>query len=53
MASRLWVNAMLKKQDVPTVDAEFEQYMMPLADAERAELERSLIAEGCRDALVT
>jgi len=35
-----------------TVDAEFKALIPPLADDERQQLEASLKAEGCRDALV-
>lgn len=34
-----------------TIDSEFQSLIPPLADDERAELEASLQAEGCRDAL--
>jgi len=35
-----------------TVNEELRKYIDPLTDSERAMLERSLLAEGCRDALV-
>jgi ParB-like chromosome segregation protein Spo0J len=35
------------------VDPEFKALVFPLAEAEAAMLEESLLAEGCRDALVT
>ena len=35
-----------------TIDAEFQALIPPLSDDERAQLEASLKAEGCRDALV-
>src|SRR5436190_5063480 len=37
---------------VPTVDAEFSRLIPPLAPEERHRLERSLLAEGCREALL-
>jgi len=35
-----------------TINEELRKYIDPLTDSERAMLERSLLAEGCRDALV-
>ena len=35
-----------------TIDSEFKALIPPLTAEERAELERSLLADGCRDALV-
>ncbi len=35
-----------------TINEELRKYIDPLTDGERAMLERSLLAEGCRDALV-
>jgi N6-adenosine-specific RNA methylase IME4 len=35
------------------IDPEFSQCIMPLRPEEAAELENSILAEGCRDALVT
>jgi len=35
------------------IDPEFKALIFPLAEAEAALLEESLLAEGCRDALVT
>jgi hypothetical protein len=35
------------------IDSEFSQIIPPLAEDEYAELEKSILAEGCRDALVT
>lgn len=34
------------------IDAEFQALIPPLSETERGELEKSLLAEGCRDALV-
>jgi hypothetical protein len=36
-----------------TIDAEFKALIPPLTDEELAALEQSILAEGCRDALVT
>ncbi|HXA46668.1 MAG TPA: hypothetical protein VNW52_03485 [Burkholderiaceae bacterium] len=35
-----------------TINEELRKYIDPLTDSERASLERSILAEGCRDALV-
>ncbi len=37
---------------VPIVDAEFEALIPPLQPEERTDLEKSILREGCRDALV-
>ena len=37
---------------VPTVDPEFSRLIPPLAADERHRLERSLLAEGCREPLL-
>jgi len=34
------------------IDEEFQGLIPPLSDEERAELERSILAEGCRDAVI-
>lgn len=36
----------------PKIDPEFEALIPPLSDEERAGLEASIVAEGCRDALI-
>ena len=37
----------------PIIDTEFRSLIPPLSSDEKAQLESNLIAEGCRDALVT
>ncbi|HKN13982.1 MAG TPA: DNA methyltransferase [Candidatus Binatus sp.] len=44
---------MANKVAIPRIDPEFEKLIPPLSAAELAGLENSLLAHGCRDALIT
>ncbi len=41
-----------ERQSTITIDPEFQQFLIPLRPEEYSELERSILDEGCRDALV-
>jgi N6-adenosine-specific RNA methylase IME4 len=42
----------MRDQQALKIDSEFKTVIPPLSESERAELERSILAEGCRDPLV-
>lgn len=45
--------AIARRSDIPKIDPEFRSLIAPLKPEERRQLEANIVAEGCRDALVT